>query len=523
MNSTPALLSESSDPTPNPDVEIAIIGAGLAGVGIAIALQRAGLTDLVLIDRATDFGGTWHTNTYPDVGADIPGLLYQFSFAKYPWSRVFPKGAEIKEYISTLVRTYRLRDKALLDTEVFSRTWDEQASLWRLDLGTRGQLSCRYMISADGMFIEPKLPDIPGLDRFSGQTIQSQKWPEAVDLIGKRVGVIGTGASGVQIIPRVAEIAGQLTVFQRRAAWVFPKPDLPIPRPIRWLLTRVPAVYSLVFTVVNWLVGNGFGWMAAKGIRLGKVVWLAHAAVEAYIRFQVADPTLRVKLLPTYPIICKRPTISNVYYSTFARTNVELVTQSIQRIEADGVITADGRRHPLDVLILATGFQMAASSNGRRDRPLRGEGGFDLAEFYEHHGEAAEYQGLVLPELPNAFIVCGRYSWAGPSHCSIVERAAIIIVRLITEAKVHDAEEIRVRREATQRFAEEMFDRQRESFAHLDGCWAAKTYFLDEHGVSSVYRPTSMSAAMAQARKLPMSDFEFRAVGTDRGLDRARG
>jgi cation diffusion facilitator CzcD-associated flavoprotein CzcO len=505
-------------PVQRPDVDVAIVGAGLAGVGIAIALTRAGFTDFVIIDREADFGGTWHINRYPDVGADIPGLVYQFSFAKHPWSRVFPKGDEVKAYIDTLVADYGLRDRSRLNTEVKARIWDEQHHLWRHDLGDAGELTSRYSVAADGMFIEPRRPDITGLDDFCGEVMWSQRWRDDYDFTGKRVGIIGTGASGVQIIPQLARIAGQLTVFQRRGAWVFPKPDVQIPRPIRWLLMRTPGVYATVFKALTWMVGNYFGWLATHGARLEKFLWAGHALIRGFIRIQVRDRDTRRKLLPTYPMICKRPTISNHYYAAFDRPNVSLVTEPIERVDVDGVVTADGQCHELDVLVLATGFEMAASSHGRRGSPLRGCDGFDLADYYGQDAHTAEFQGLLLPALPNSFIVCGRYSWAGPSHCSIVERAAIIIVRLLSESKRQGATRFQVTESATASFSQRMAERQAGSFAHTTGCRAAKTYFLDEHGVSSVYRPTSMTQAMLDAHNLSMSDFRFaRLPGADRG------
>jgi cation diffusion facilitator CzcD-associated flavoprotein CzcO len=489
----------------------------LAGVGIAIALQRAGVSNFVIIDRESQFGGTWHINRYPDVGADIPGIVYQFSFAKYPWSRIFPKGDEVKSYVDALVDEFGLAERSRLNTEVKSRTWDERQHLWRHDLGDAGELTSRFAVAADGMFIEPQRPDIDGLDDFAGDVILSQQWRSDYDFTGKRVGIIGTGASGVQIIPQLARRAGHLTVFQRRGAWVFPKPDLTIPSPVRWLMMRVPGLYASMFGILTWLVGNYFGWLATHGARLEKFLWAGHALVRGFIRLQVRDREMRRKLLPTYPLICKRPTISNHFYSTFNRPNVSLVTAPIARLDADGMVTTDGEHHPLDVVVLATGFKMAASSNGRRTSPLRGHDGFDLGDFYGTHSRTAEFQGLLLPDMPNSFIVCGRYSWSGPSHCSIVERAAIIIVRLITEANRLGATRFQVTEAATARFTEHMVARQTGSFAHTTGCHAAKTYFLDEHGVSSVYRPTSMTQAMLEARNLSMADFEFARRGEAAG------
>ncbi|WP_454199292.1 flavin-containing monooxygenase [Nocardia sp. Marseille-Q1738] len=509
------MISKEWSAAGTPDVEIAIVGAGLAGVGISVALQRAGLTDFQILDRESDFGGTWHVNRYPDVGADIPGFVYQFSFAKFGWSRFFPKGEEIRTYIATLVERYDLRAHARLNTDVLTRTWDEDVHLWRLELGDGSVLTSRFLISADGMFIEPKTPDFAGMDGFAGDVIHSQGWVADYDFGDKRVGVIGTGASAVQLVPEVAAAAGHLTVFQRRGVWVFPKPDFRIPAGMRWLLQRSPQLYGMLYSLLNWVGGNFLGWLAGHGVRLERFMSIPQALVRAFIWTQVRDAEVRRKLLPGYAIMCKRPTISNRYYATFAKDNVKLVTEAIESMDATGIVTADGAHHAIDTLVLATGFEMAASSTGRRSRPVRGRGGFDLADHYANDSAGAEFEGLLLPELPNSFIVCGRYSWSGLSHISIIERAAILIVRLINEAGQNGASSFNVTPEAAGRFSAEMFAGQHGSFAHVEGCRGSQTYFLDEHGVSSVYRPTSMTNAMRQARNPSMSDFEFRTLDTN--------
>lgn len=288
-----------------PQHEVVVIGGGVGGLGAGIALKKAGLDDFVIIERSDDIGGTWYNNHYPDVAVDVPGIAYQFSFEKNPnWSRTFPKGAEVKAYLDHCADKYKIRPHLRLSTEVMSRTWDEENHLWRLETDTGDVVTARYIISALGAFVEPRVPDIKGLESFQGKVIQTQHWDHNFDLTGKRVAAIGTGATSVQMIPQVARAAGHLDVYQRRAVWVFAKPDFKIPRVAQAALKYVPGLQTGVRGVVAGFVEVGLVAITVYGKQVAPISKIPAWATQAFLFTQVRDRTLRRKLTPEYGFGC---------------------------------------------------------------------------------------------------------------------------------------------------------------------------------------------------------------------------
>lgn len=492
-----------------PDHEIVVIGAGFGGLGMAMALRRAGIDSFVILERADDIGGTWRANRYPDVATDVPGFSYQFSFAKNPrWSRVFPKGAEVKAYAEYCADTYGLRPHIRLDTEVMARTWDEQNCWWRLDLADGSALTARYVITAVGAFVEPKVPEIPGLTTFGGTVLQTQDWDDGVDLTGRRVGVIGTGATAVQLVPQVARRASRLTVFQRRPIWVMPKPDRRLGPWVQAALARVPGLSSVVHRTLSTVIGTAIYVVTVPGGRLPVVSSVSMLAARAYLRSQVPDAELRRELTPGYAFGCKRPSISNRYYSTFTQAHVELVTSRIEQVTATGIRTVDGRCHELDVLVLATGFVNSTSPALYRARPVTGRDGFDLATFYEENPLQA-YEGVSLPQLPNAFSIFGPYSWSGGSWHEMVENQSHHIVRVLVEAARRRATVVAVRPEANEEFLTFIRSRSAHSLMQTPRCATSNTYYLDHHGDFSLLRPTTAGHARRASRTFPLDDYVY--------------
>ncbi|WP_369382951.1 flavin-containing monooxygenase [Streptomyces sp. cg36] len=492
-----------------PDHEILVVGAGISGIGTGAALLRAGLIDFLIIERSHDIGGTWRDNTYPDVAVDLPSFVYQFSYELYPhWTRLFPKGSEVKQYIDHMADKYGLRGHIRLNSEMTSRQWDEKEHLWHVRLADGCTLTARFVLTAVGLYTEPLRPDIAGLDDFTGKVIQSARWDHAHDLTGERAAVIGTGASAVQLIPKVAEAVGRLTVFQRSAIWVFPKPDPPIPRWLRGLLARVPLVNAALRTISSAVVE-----MLLVGIfLLGKpgavIARFAAALVRVYLRTQVPDPALRRKLIPDYKFLCKRPSVSNAYFRTYTRPNVELVTTGIARITSKGVLGSDGRLHEIDTLILATGFRLFYDPENYRKVPVRGRDGFDLAEFFTHQRVQA-YEGVSLPKLPNHFFIFGPYSWSGGSWPGMVETLSTHAIRVITETRRRGATAVEVTQEANDRFLRFARERIGKSLVYTNDCAGSNTFFLDHHGDSPLWRPTTASAAKRAARTFSLDDYIY--------------
>jgi cation diffusion facilitator CzcD-associated flavoprotein CzcO len=503
---------QQPDQPQQPDHEVAIIGAGLGGLGMAIALRRAAIDDFVILERADDIGGTWRDNTYPGIAVDIPAQAYQFSFELNPdWSRSFAKGPEVKAYVDRCAAKYEVLPHVRLGAEVIRREWDDTNHMWRLQIAGREQeLTARFVVSAIGAFVEPKPVDIAGVDDFAGKVIRSSSWDHDYDLRGKRVAVVGTGASAVQIIPEIAPIVGHLDVYQRTPIWVGPKPDYPVPPVIQDLFRWFPSVQQLVrrtwaraveLVLIDMVVHHEQVPFITKG--------LAALARRRWYRRQVRDPEVRRKLTPTYGIGCKRPSVSNDYLATFNRDDVELVTDTIERITPQGIRTADGTVRPVDAMVLATGFRMASDPEVFRRTPVRGRDGFDLATFYASE-RLASYESISIPKLPNHFMIFGPYGWTGGTWHELVEVASAHIVRIIRETRYRRATAVEVTQEATDRWTGQMRQRLGRSLFNTNNCAAAHSYYFDHHGDTPFLRPTSSRQARRASRTFPFDDYFFR-------------
>lgn len=488
---------------------VAIIGGGIGGLGAAIQLRRAGYTAFTIFERADDIGGTWYANQYPDVAVDIPGIVYQFSFEKNPsWSRTFPKGSEVRAYIAGLADKYRLHDHLRLRTEVMRREWDEDNHYWILTLGDGTTTTARFVITAVGAFVEPRVPDIPGLEEFSGTVIQTQAWDHDADLTGKRIAVIGTGATAVQVVPQLARIAARLDVYQRRAIWVFAKPDFAIPRPVRAAFRYLPFLQTLIRGVVAGFVELGLVGITVYGKQIAPLARIPQWACRAFLFTQVRDRELRRKLTPGYGFGCKRPSVSNIYYRTFTRDNVSLVTEPIENITPTGIRTRDGVNREIDVLVLATGFEMSNSPVVYQRRPVKGRNGFDLAAFYDTE-RAAAYEGVSMPGLPNTFMVFGPYSWSGSSWHVMVENACRHALRVIDETLRRGATAVEISTTANDRFHRFVSARGSETLMHGRACLGADSYYLDRNGDFSFLRPTTAYQSTRASKTFDLDDYVY--------------
>lgn len=493
----------------DPQHEVVIIGGGFGGLGAGIALKHAGIDNFVIIERSDDIGGTWHNNRYPDVAVDVPGIVYQFSFEKNPnWSRTFPKGAEVKAYIDHCADKYGIRPHLRLNTEVMAREWDDDNHLWRVKTGTGEIVTARYVISALGAFVEPKKPDIKGLETFEGKVIQTQHWDHDYDLTGKRVAAIGTGATSVQMIPQVAKAAGHLDVYQRRAIWVFAKPDFAIPRFAQLALKYVPGLQTSIRGVAAAAVEVGLVAITVYGKQVAPITKIPAWATRAFLFTQVRDRKLRKQLTPEYGFGCKRPSVSNIYYKTFTRDNVELVTDAIAEVTPTGIKDVNGVQRDVDVLVLATGFEMSQSPRVFRMRPVTGRDGFDLADFYQNE-RAKAYEGISMPELPNMFMIFGPYAWSGSSWHVMVENVSRHAVRVINEAKRRGATAVSVTPEANDRFYDFIRPRSTDTMMHGRACANANSYYIDHHGDFSFLRPTTAYQATKASKTFSLDDYSY--------------
>jgi cation diffusion facilitator CzcD-associated flavoprotein CzcO len=496
---------------PAPDHEVAIIGAGLGGLGMAAALKRKNIQDFVIFERADDVGGTWRDNTYPGIAVDIPVFAYQFSYDLKPdWSRFFPRGHEVKAYIDEYTAKYGIRPHIRFNSEVRSRTWDEANHLWRLDVGGE-EVTARFVISAIGPFVDPKPAEIPGVDDFEGKLIHSARWDHDYDLAGKRVAIVGTGASAVQIVPSIAKDVGRLDVYQRTPIWISPKLDPKIPDWMKRMFRRLPFTERIARSVASGGVEFIIIFMT---VNFGRFPWIAKGVERRNRRFlarQVKDPETRRRLTPDYGMGCKRPSVSNDYLRTFNRDNVDLVTEPIERITARGIRTADGEEREVDALILATGFRLAFDPENFRRTPVRGRDGFDLATGYQENRLKA-YESISMPGLPNHFMIFGPYGWTGASWHVLVQTASTHILRVLGEARRRGASSVEVSEDATERYHAKVLERMTDSLWFSNRCQGSNSYYFDHHGDAPYLRPSSGREARKASRSFPLADYRYETL-----------
>jgi cation diffusion facilitator CzcD-associated flavoprotein CzcO len=377
---------------------VVIVGAGFGGIGMAIALKQAGIDDFVVLDRAADLGGTWRDNTYPGLTCDVPSLLYSFSFRPWRWSRRFPPRAEILSYLHALVAEYSLGPHLRFNSAVTAAEFDQQRAAWTIALEGGESLEATALVCAVGQLGRPALPDIAGRDSFAGPSWHSGQWNHDVDLTGKRVAVIGTGASAIQFVPEIAKAAGHVDVYQRSAPYVLPKADRPYRPAEQAIFDRLPAVRKadrLRIFLYGELLTSGFV-LSPKLLAAPMQLW------RRQLNSQIADPALRSKCIPDYVMGCKRVVFSNDWYPALTRPNVSLITDPIERIAPDGVVAADGTVRPADVIVYGTGFRAVELLAPMQ---VTGLDGWWLQEAWRDGARA--YLGITVSGFPNFFMLYG--------------------------------------------------------------------------------------------------------------------
>ncbi|MGI5163663.1 flavin-containing monooxygenase [Spirillospora sp. CA-253888] len=490
-----------------PHHEVVVVGAGFSGLGIAIELKRHGFDDFAIVDRRPDIGGVWLVNTYPGIAVDIPSASYSFSFEPNPdWSRVFAPGDELKRYADRVADKYGLRRHLRLNTRVERADWDEDGHRWRLATSA-GEITARFLVTANGVLHQPKRPDIPGLDDFAGKVVHTAEWDPGHDLAGRRVGLIGTGASALQVIPKIARRVEHLYVYQRTPIWVAPKADFRIPKPVRTLFRRVPATQRAVRACTNAVVELFLVTGVTQHRRYPFVVKGLEALCLAHLRRQVPEPELRAKLTPRYGFGCKRPSMSSTYFPAFRRPNVDLVTAGIERITPTGIRTADGAEHTFDTLVLGTGFKVIDPEN-LPPYPIAGVDGADLGAFWTRHRYQA-YEGTSVPLAPNLWMLMGPYSFTGFSWFGMIEYQSAHVLRCLTEARRRGATRVQVRQEANDRFFRDMLRRSKGTAFYNNGCGGANSYYFAPDGDAPLLRPTSTLQALRRSRRFDLDDYAF--------------
>jgi len=462
-------------------VDHLIVGSGFAGVCAAIKLAEDGETDVVVIEKSDDMGGTWRDNTYPGACCDVPSQLYSYSFARNPeWSSSYSPQPEIWSYLRDVAERYGVTDRTLLGTELERAVWDDEAQVWRCRTSA-GEVTARTLITGTGGLHEPRLPDIEGLDTFAGAVFHSSRWDHTVDLEGKRVAVIGTGASAIQIVPEMQRIAAHLDVYQRTAPWVIPRNDRRYPRLERLALRRVPALSKLYRTGIYWAHEGyvpAFTWQP----RLGAP---AERAATINLKKGIKDPELRAKVTPTFQLGCKRVLRSNTYYPALAADNVDLVTDPIARVTADCVVTSDGAEHPVDAIVVATGFWTTEQPIARR---VIGREGRSLAEEWAAGGMSA-YKGTTVHGFPNLFTIGGPNTAQGHTSVIFVIESQVAYIRdAVRTMRTRGYGALEPRADLQRRFNASLQRRMRRTVWSRGGCMS---WYQDAQGRITTLWPRS--------------------------------
>ncbi|MGW5724925.1 flavin-containing monooxygenase [Nocardia beijingensis] len=456
-----------------------IIGSGFAGLGLAIRLTQQGRNDFLVLERGSDVGGTWRDNTYPGAACDVPSHLYSYSFALNPnWSRSFSRQGEIQQYIQDVSKRYDVRDKHVFDCDVTSARWNNETALWEIE-STKGSFTADTVISAVGALCEPALPDIKGIGEFEGEIFHSARWNHDADLTGKRVAIIGTGASAIQIVPAIAAKVGHLDVYQRTAPWLLPRLDRPYTTAERLAFKHVPGLQRLSRAAI-------YAARETQVVGLAKVpalMQLFEAIAKAKLRHEIRDPELRAKVTPNFRIGCKRMLISNDYYPALTRPNVDVVTDGIAEVRANSIVTKDGTEREIDALIVATGFHVTDSPTYNT---ITGRDGRTLSEVFDEIGQQG-YKGAAIANFPNMFFLLGPN--VGLGHTSMVymiESQINYIADALATFDRLDLRTVEVRRDVQDAYNADLQKKLASSVWLTGGC---SSWYLDKHGNNTTLWP----------------------------------
>ncbi|MCV7054634.1 flavin-containing monooxygenase [Mycolicibacterium gilvum] len=486
-------------------LDAVIVGAGFGGMGAAIQLDRLGYQKIAILDREDDLGGTWHVNRYPGLTVDVPSTTYSYWFEPNPyWSRLYAPGTELKSYAVHVADKYDLRRYMRFNTTVEGARWDEESRRWSVSLVGGHTLTAQFLILATGYLCQPKKPDIPGIEDFAGTVLHAQEWDDDYSLKGRRAAIIGTGSTGVQLIPKLADDVAELTVYQRTPIWVMPKLDFPFGRAAQRLFAKVPATQQFLRMSSDAFM-DVMVTIAMWKFRQFRPVNTAAARIGALHRFlAIRDKGLRRKLTPDYDFGCKRPTLSNTYYRTFNKKHVHLETSGIERIEADGIVTRDGTKKVIDTLVLATGFDVWESNLPAI--PVIGREGRDLGKWWRENKFQA-YEGLTVPLFPNLLTQASPYAWVGMSWFDTVEYQMRHMKRLFGELQRRGADTFEVTEEANAEFLDRMETLLEDSVFRLGNCANSRSYWFNSSGEAPLFRPQSIRQAVKEQETFPLSDY----------------
>jgi cation diffusion facilitator CzcD-associated flavoprotein CzcO len=480
--------------------DVLIVGGGFSGLCMAIKLREAGMNSFLLLEKSDDIGGTWYDNRYPGCACDIPSHLYSFSFEPSPdWSRMYPGQQEIHHYLKRCVQRYELAPQIRLNTRFHEAVWDESANVWHATAGGSMRIRARVIVSGIGGLHVPQYAKLKGIESFAGPKFHSSTWDHSVDLDGKNVAVVGTGASAIQFVPQIAPRVGKLYLFQRTPPWIVPRMDFPIAEKWRQRFRRFPLLMRAFRQLIFWRQEvRVLGFLGNRYVR-GKATEIATHQLEK----QIKDPKLRTALKPNYELGCKRVLVSDDYYPALTRPNVELVIDAIAEIREHSIVTADGAERPIDVLIFGTGFRATEPLIGIR---LIGRGGVEIHDAWRERMSA--YLGITVSGFPNLFLLLGPNTGLGHNSVVLMIEAQVRYVmsclKLLKRGQKHVLE---VRPETQKQFVADIYRRLEGTVWQSGGC---HSWYQDQRtGENTTLWPGSVVAYTRRTRAVSPADYEL--------------
>ncbi|MGC0363023.1 cation diffusion facilitator CzcD-associated flavoprotein CzcO [Rhodococcus sp. 27YEA15] len=491
-----------------------IIGSGFAGLGAAIKLAQAGVSDYVVLERGNDVGGTWRDNSYPGAACDVPSHLYSYSFALNPeWTRSFSTQPEIYKYIQSVANRHKVLSKHVFGCDVLSARWDDETSKWHVSTN-KGEFIAKIVVSAVGALCEPSLPDIKGIDGFEGEIFHSSRWNHDADLTGKRVAVIGTGASAIQIVPAIGKKVAHLDVYQRTAPWILPRADREYTKIEHLAFKYVPGFQKLCRTGIYWMRETQVVGLAKAPIFMKPLQF----AAERHLKAQIKDKDLRKKVTPDFQIGCKRMLISNNYFPTLAQDNVDLVTEGIEEVTANGIVSKNGTTREIDAIVVATGFHVTDSPTFAG---IFGKDGRSLAEVFDDGGMQG-YKGAAVANFPNMFFLVGPNTGLGHSSMVfMIESQINYLVDAIATIDKYDIGTIEVRKDKQDKYNADLQAAMSSSVWSNGGC---ASWYMDKHGNNTTlwpgftfqFRQATKHFDLAAYRSVATSDLRSSSIASAR-------
>ncbi|MEZ0066272.1 cation diffusion facilitator CzcD-associated flavoprotein CzcO [Streptacidiphilus sp. MAP12-20] len=479
-------------------VKVAVIGSGFGGLGAAVRLREEGVTDFVVLERAESVGGTWRDNSYPGCACDVPSHLYSFSFAPNPdWPRTFSGQPEIRAYLERIVDRFQLRAYLRFNHTVSGARWDNETARWEIDTN-QGRYSAQVLVSATGPLSDPSVPDVPGIADFPGEIFHSAQWNHDYDLTGKRVAVIGTGASAIQIVPVIQPKVGKLVLFQRTPPWVMNRMDRDITSVERFVYRHVPAIQRALRGAL-WLLRE---YQVGAFVKRPALLKAPEALALQNLKRAVKDPALRAKLTPGYRFGCKRVLLSNTYYPALAQPNAEVVAAGLKEVEGSTLVAADGSEHEVDVIVFSTGFHVT-------DMPvadhITGSAGTTLAQEWVAGMEAL--RGTTVRGFPNLLFVIGPNTGLGNSSMVLmIESQLNYLADYLRKLDASGAAALDVTASAQRRWNDEVQRRMARTVWKTGGC---RSWYLDADGNNTVLWPGTTAHFRRETRHVDLHEYDL--------------